>query len=137
MSDRPGGDRQFGQPRASDHPDGLGDRRAGRGRTPALAGELTGQLGHQQGVTAAALGDDADQVRRGRCPGQARHQAGHVALGERRQRDHQAGPQQRAALVQPALPGLVAVARGDQLLGASRQTVYRALEPEALGAAGQ
>ena len=111
---RTGGDGQFGQPRMSDHPDGLGDHRAGGGRVPALAGELAGQLGHQQGVAAAALGDDPDQVRLGRRPGHPGHQAGHVILPERRQRDHQAGPQQGAALVQPALPGLVAIARGDQ-----------------------
>ena len=114
LDDRTGGLGQFGQPRAGDDPDGVGNRRADRVCARVLAGELTGQFGGQERVAAAALGDDADQVGRWWRPGHPGYQAGHIVLGERRQRDHQAGSQQRVALVQPAPPGLVAVARGDQ-----------------------
>ena len=114
LDDRTGGLGQFGQPRADDDPHRVRDGRAGRIRARWSAGELTGQFGGQERVAAAALGDDADQIRRGWCPGHCGHQVGRVVLAERGQRDHQSGPQQRVALVQPAPPALVAVARGDQ-----------------------
>ncbi len=105
---RTGGSGQFGQPRAGDDPDGVGDHRAGRAasRRPWRR-ELAGQLGGQERIAAAALGDDLGQAGLGRLPGHVGHQVGHVGLAERRQRDDQAGPQQRAALrpAGPARPG--------------------------------
>ena len=106
--------RQLGQPRAGDDQNRVGDEHTGLVGACFPAGEVAGQFGDQQGAAAAALGYDPDQVRHSGRPAHSGQQAGHVVFAEGRQRDHQAGPQQRGALGQPTLPGPVALARGDQ-----------------------
>jgi hypothetical protein len=114
---RPG---QLADPGAGQRPHRVGHDRAGRRGFGVPAGQLAGELRHQERVSRAALGDDANQVRAGRGAGHAGHHGGDVAFGERLQRDDVTRAQQRGSHVQPPVPVPVAVARGDQHGGGHR-----------------
>ena len=114
---RPG---QLADPGAGQRPHRVGHDRAGRRGFGVPADQLPGELGHQERVSRAALGDDPNQVRACRGSGHAGHHGGDVAFGERLQRDDVTRAQQRGSHVQPPVPVPVAVPRGDQHGGGHR-----------------
>ena len=124
QDDGPGRAGQLADPGAGQRPHRVGHDRAGRrgfgARFDAGPGQLPGELCHQERVSRAALGDDANQVRAGRGAGHAGHHGGDVAFGERLQRDDVTRSQQRGSHVQPPVPVPIAVPRGDQHGGRHR-----------------